>query len=438
MAQDDKRFNKAGDKRGIFQREKKATKENLRNIGKDLKDQLDTYDKMDDIVNNIFKVKKLTAATSKSILKVNNKTTKQSLNQRKLDAEALELANNIVTQTKERLKGFRQLIVKAKAFNMLAKANPYILLASILAGIVFSAVKIAEATADIRKELGVSSAEAGILLAKFKTLSIVGKAFGLKSEDINSAFDSIRENFGGINAASSSFVLSLAKATLQTGTTAEQLGKVLAIQESLSTLTRDELLNQLKQTSKEIRKQGVTAGAVYRDIAENTQFFAEYARDGGKNILNAAIQARKLGLSLRSVASISESLLNFESSIESQLEASVLLGRQINLDRARQLALAGDTEELLKEVVKQAGGEAEFTKLNVVQRKALADSVGVNVEELSRLVRNQTTGEGSRQVRNAVENFNKTTAENTNKLVLIGLGQKDAINKMKDELAQDR
>ena len=82
--------------------------------------------------------------------------------------------------------------------------------------------------------------------------------------------------------------------------------------------------------------------------------------------------------------------------------------------------------------------EAEFTKLNVVQRKALADSVGVNVEELSRLVRNQATGEGSRQVRNAVENFNKTTAENTNKLVLIGLGQKDAINKMKDELAQDR
>ena len=65
---------------------------------------------------------------------------------------------------------------------------------------------------------------------------------------------------------------------------------------------------------------------------------------------------------------------------------------QINLDRARQLALAGDQEGLLKEVVAQVGGEAEFTRLNVIQRKALADSVGVNVEQLSRLVRNQKGG----------------------------------------------
>jgi len=30
--------------------------------------------------------------------------------------------------------------------------------------------------------------------------------------------------------------------------------------------------------------------------------------------------------------------------------------------------------------------------MNVIQRKALADSVGVNVEQLSRLVRNNTAG----------------------------------------------
>ena len=39
------------------------------------------------------------------------------------------------------------------------------------------------------------------------------------------------------------------------------------------------------------------------------------------------------------------------------------------------------------------GSEAEFNELNRIQRKALADSVGVNVEELSRLVRNQGTGQ---------------------------------------------
>ena len=46
----------------------------------------------------------------------------------------------------------------------------------------------------------------------------------------------------------------------------------------------------------------------------------------------------------------------------------------------------------MEEILRQVGGEAEFNKMNVIQRKALADSVGVNVEQLSRLVRNNTVG----------------------------------------------
>jgi len=90
------------------------------------------------------------------------------------------------------------------------------------------------------------------------------------------------------------------------------------------------------------------------------------------------------------VSATTESLLDFESSIEAQMEASVLLGRQLNFDRARQLALTGDQEGMMKEVLKQVGGEAEFNKMNVLQRRALAQSVGQSVENLSRLVRNNT------------------------------------------------
>ena len=93
---------------------------------------------------------------------------------------------------------------------------------------------------------------------------------------------------------------------------------------------------------------------------------------------------------MNAVNNIAESLLDFESSIEKQMEASVLLGRQLNLDRARQLALTGDQEGMLQEILKQVGGEAEFNRLNVLQRRALAESVGQSVEGLSRLVRNNT------------------------------------------------
>jgi hypothetical protein len=135
------------------------------------------------------------------------------------------------------------------------------------------------------------------------------------------------------------------------------------------------------------RKAGVPFKAIMDDVAGNTEFFAKFAKDGGANIFEAAKRAKELGVNLGDVASISESLLNFESSIEAQMNAQVLLGRSLNLDRARQLAFTGDQVGMMDEIMNQVGGEAEFNKMNVIQRKALADSVGLSVEKMGALVR---------------------------------------------------
>ena len=63
-----------------------------------------------------------------------------------------------------------------------------------------------------------------------------------------------------------------------------------------------------------------------------------------------------------------------------------MIGKQLNFQRARQLALEGDIAGATKEVVSQLGSEAEFNKLNVLQRESLAKSIGVSVGELSKLV----------------------------------------------------
>jgi len=110
------------------------------------------------------------------------------------------------------------------------------------------------------------------------------------------------------------------------------------------------------------------------------------------NIVNASIAARKLGLELSAAADMANSLLDFESSIEAQLEASLLLGRQINMDKARQLAFTGDIEGMQREILKQVGGEAEFAKMSYLQRQKTAAAAGTTVENLARLVRNNTTG----------------------------------------------
>ena len=384
-----------GERGKDFMSQKWGARDDLKDISQELKDQLKTYDKIDDIVNKTLKVESLSLAASKSAGDINSKTNKKKLKSHKLDAEALDMAKDMVASVKQRLAGFKKIIAGARLFKLVMLANPIFALAAIIIAIGAAFLKFQKAVAETRKELGVSAIEAAKLQTRFWSLGMAGKAFGLEAEDIKESFDAIRNTFGGIDEATNKFVFNLAKAKLFTGATAEDLARVISLQESISDASRETLLAQAKVTGELIRQAGVAPGAIFKDIAKNSEFFAQHAKDGGDNIVRAAIEARKLGLSMDQVAGISDSLLNFEQSIESQLRASMLLGRQINLDRARQLALTGDQEGMLKEVLKQVGGEAEFNKMNVIQRKALAESVGVNVEELSRLVRNQATGAGA-------------------------------------------
>ena len=288
------------------------------------------------------------------------------------------------------IKKFRGI---AKSINMILKANPLFLLVGIVVGLVTAFFKFQKAVAQTRKELGVSAIEAAKLEVRFIALGWAAKAWGLETEDIKSSFNAIRETFGGIDQATNSFVLNLAKAQLTTGATAEELAKIISIQESISDLSREALLQQTKTTAELIRQAGVAPSAIFRDIAENAEFFAKFAKEGGDNLVRAGIQARKLGLNMSAVAGVADSLLDFESSIEKQLTASVLLGRQINLDKARQLAMTNDMTGMMDEILRQVGGEAEFTAMNFKQREALADSVGVNVAQLTRLVKNQVSPE---------------------------------------------
>jgi len=363
-------------KQGHFGR-KAETKESLVGISQDLKDQLQTYDKIDSLVNSTFKVKEMSLAAAKSSLKLDKKATKEDVKQGEL---------------KERLAGFRKLQAAGKMFNIIASANPYLAIAAVIAAAAFAFVKFQKAVAQTRKDLGVGAVEAAAMNVAFTGLAFAGKAFGLESEDIKESFKAAKDNLGASRGEALGLSLNLAKVALQTGTTADQLTSVLSVMESVSSASREALLAQIEINRQLAGDAGVAPADVFRDIAENAEFFAQFAKSGSNNLVQAGIAARKLGLNMSSVVGITESLLDFETSIEKQMEASVLLGRNINLDKARQLALAGKQDQMMGEILKQVGGEAEFNKMNVIQRKALAESVGVNVEQLSRLVRNNTAG----------------------------------------------
>ena len=77
-------------------------------------------------------------------------------------------------------------------------------------------------------------------------------------------------------------------------------------------------------------------------------------------------------MELQEVVSTSKSLLDFQSSIDAELQAELFTGKQINLERARLFSLTGDYEGLTREINKEVGDFYEFSKLNVLQQDALA------------------------------------------------------------------
>ena len=198
----------------------------------------------------------------------------------------------------------------------------------------------------------------------------------------------IADEFGNMNESSMGLGLNMKLMSVFSGVSAQNQAKIMGMMAATSDSSNEVLHAQMKS----YKQAGVPFRAIMDDVAGNTEHFAKFAKDGGANIFEAAKKAKELGVNLGDVASISNSLLDFESSIEKQMEAQVLLGKNISLDKARQLAFTGDQAGMMDEIVTQVGGEAEFNKLNVVQRQALADSVGLTVEKMGALVRAEEAG----------------------------------------------
>ena len=121
-------------------------------------------------------------------------------------------------------------------------------------------------------------------------------------------------------------------------------------------------------------------------LAEAVKVSGQLAAQLGYNperIAKAIVTAKAFGMTLEQVAKSGESLLNFETSIENELKAELLTGKQLNLERARAAALSGDQATLAAEIAKNVGTAADFAKMNTLEQKALAEAVGMTADELA-------------------------------------------------------
>jgi len=273
------------------------------------------------------------------------------------------------------IDGFKDKIFKVKSFLTDPKFRG-MMLKGMFIGL---AVKAAKALGDALKAGFDFAREMGI------SMSSMPLAVGIAKEEATALLD----EFKSLEGVTSGNLLNMKWNAYWTGVSASDSAKLAKLQMSITDSTLEMALDDQAKFMKELKKEGLSASKVMADMAGHSEFIAKYMKDGGDNMEAAAKYAASIGVDLGVAESMADKLLDWESSIAAEMEASMILGRSINLDKARQLAYSGDIEGMMREAKIQAGGEAEFAKMSVVQREALGDALGLNAVQMAELVKEQ-------------------------------------------------
>ena len=241
-------------------------------------------------------------------------------------------------------------------------------------------------TTDLRKGLNLSYREAANLRAEFQQIDYNSEsAFATTTRRIQELI-TLNKQFGtSAKSINKSIIDQSITLQEQVGLSAEQSGnlsKMFILTRDGADATAESLLgvsqvlqgqNNISLDNKKVLEEisGVT-GTLRANFVGNNQALAK-----------TVTTAQMLGLNLKSIEGIQSNLLDFEGSISSELEAELLTGKQLNLERARAAALNNDYATVAKEITSQVGSLADFQNMNAIAQEAIAKSVGMTKDSFA-------------------------------------------------------
>lgn len=281
---------------------------------------------------------------------------------------------------------------------------------------------------EISKNLGISVEKGQELQTIFMKIANTSANAGLTSKEIAESYTQLSNTFGFLAPSSKVFAETTTLIQKRIGASAEQMG-ALAMQSALSGKFIDKTYGTIQATAKiegARNKIQLSERQVLDAIARTSSTVLINFKGSAEALTTAVVRATKLGTTLDQVNKQGDSLLDFETSIAKEFEAQVLTGRDLNLTKAREYALMGDTRKLMEELNKQGASYNQFMNMNVIARKAEAEAVGLSVEEYSKILLQQKQAQalGVQQGQSLVERYGQ--------LMKTVEGQK----KLKEELSE--
>jgi len=239
-------------------------------------------------------------------------------------------------------------------------------------------IPIADAVTNLSRDLGLAEGAAGKLAG---AVAGAGPSFEASAASVGSIYKAL----GSTEKIAPNILKQFVQLNIYAGMSAESLSKFY----KFSKLSGDNAGKVVKNMSDTALQQikNLKLSTSMKGLLEEVSNVSDTVkiRFAGqeKALVKTVAMSKKLGVEMKKMEDMAKGLLNFEDSIAAEMEAELLTGKQLNLEKARELALQGKSEEAAKLLIEQAGGLQEFQQMNVVQQEAMAKAIGMSRDEMA-------------------------------------------------------
>jgi hypothetical protein len=261
---------------------------------------------------------------------------------------------------------------------------PLAIMYALLGAALHSFIALDAAAQDFRKETGLLNSQTKDLVHNAHHIEMNFRDAGVELKDVFDTAKALKEEFSDTVNVSEEVLASLTVMGQNFGVSAGNAAKVQSVLESVGGLSSETAANVGNQVAEMAKLAGVAPDKIFKDIAENAEAASTFFKGDINALTKNAIQAQRMGTSLKQQVSLAEKLLDFENGIEQEMVAATFVGGEFNLSRARALAMEGKLQEANEETLKQIQRSGDFRQKDYFTQQQLAKAAGMSVEEINK------------------------------------------------------
>lgn len=339
--------------------------------------------------------------------------------------------------------------------NMVKGGNPYVIAAKALTAIlevgVDNFLAFDKAATQTRKDLGLMRGDANGIEKTIKTITLETMDMGVQYQDVANTVKSLSNSFSSTLTTNKELVKDITLMSTQLGVAADDSAEFLKTLGGVTGKSADSNKNMLGFAQQMAKASGVPLGHIMKDVSDAARNSSAYIKADAVGLVKAAAAARLMGITLEKAAATSKQLLDFNTSIADEMEASVLMGKNINLQHARELAYKGKTVEANAEILRITK-QLDFSKMDPMQMESFAKATGKSVGELQDMIEADKRQQALRELAakdpsvkkqlddlQKMKDMKKADAENVGKQALLELqrqSNQERMNALQDKFNQ--